>query len=101
MHRRSRLAAAAVVVVTTVLAGVLGRDAVAQGALAQLGLTEATARNFVLGEVKAPRGDRLNPMALAGTRAFLKLPPSTRGAAATRSSRGQKAGRRPPRFLPG
>ena len=67
----------------TLVVEVLDRGMLAQTALAQLGLTETAARNFVFDEVKAPRGDRLNPMALAGTRAFLKLPASTRGAAAT------------------
>lgn len=56
---------------------------VAQSALSQLGLTDAAARNFVLEEIKAPARDRRNPIAIAGTRSFLKLPASARGAAAT------------------
>jgi hypothetical protein len=55
----------------------------AQTALAQLGLTEAAARSFVLDEVKSPSLTRTSAVALTGTRAFLKLPPSARGAAAT------------------
>jgi hypothetical protein len=55
---------------------------VAQSALAQLGLTEAAARNFVLNEIKGPAQDRRSEIALAGTRAFLKLPAPARGAAA-------------------
>jgi hypothetical protein len=58
-------------------------EVIGQSALAQLGLTETAARSFVLEEVKAPGANRLNPMALAGTRAFLKLPPAARGPAAT------------------
>jgi hypothetical protein len=54
----------------------------AQPALAQLGLTEASARTFVLNEVKSPAANRASDIAVAGTRAFLKLPASARGAAA-------------------
>jgi len=68
-----------IVAVSVAAAGPL----VAQGALAQLGLTEAAARNFVLDEIKSPALDRRSAIAIAGTRAFLKLPPSARGAAAT------------------
>lgn len=56
---------------------------VGQTALAQLGLTEASARNFVLNEVKSPAANRASDIAVAGTRAFLRLPASARGAAAT------------------
>lgn len=55
----------------------------AQSGLTQLGLTEAAARQFVLNEIKSPALNRRNPIALAGTRAFLRLPASTRGPAAT------------------
>ena len=61
----------------------LGHHLVAQTVLAQLGLTEAAARNFVLDEVKSAAGNRRSPIAIAGTRAFFKLPPAARGAAAT------------------
>ena len=60
-----------------------GAGLVAQGALAQLGLTEAAARKFVLDDIKAPATGRTSPIAIAGTRAFLKLPASARGPAAT------------------
>ena len=56
---------------------------VAPTALAQLGLTEASARNFVLNEVKGPASDRGRDIVVTGTRAFLRLPASARGAAAT------------------
>lgn len=56
---------------------------VAQSALAQLGLTETAARNFVLDEIKSAAGHRGSGIAVAGTRAFLKLPSSARGPAAT------------------
>lgn len=65
------------------LAGLFDREVVAQGVLAQLGLTETAARTFVLDEIKSPALNRLNPIALAGTRAFLKLPAAARGPAAT------------------
>jgi hypothetical protein len=55
----------------------------AQTALAQLALTEGAARNFVLDEIKAPARDRRAGIAIAGTRAFLKLPVAARGPAAT------------------
>jgi hypothetical protein len=56
---------------------------VAQGALAQLGLTEASARNFLLDEIKSPAPSRGSAIVLAGTRGFLKLPALARGPAAT------------------
>jgi len=56
---------------------------VAQSALAELGLTETGARNFVLQEIKSPASGRRSPIAIAGTRAFLKRPRSARGQAAT------------------
>lgn len=55
----------------------------AQGALAVLGLTDATARTFVLDEISSPANDRRAPIVLAGTRAFLKMPAGARGPAAT------------------
>ncbi|HYN10570.1 MAG TPA: hypothetical protein VES67_24515 [Vicinamibacterales bacterium] len=60
-----------------------GRVAVAQGTLAQLGLTETAARNFVLEEIKSTATNRRSDIAIAGTRAFLKLPRPARAAAAT------------------
>lgn len=66
---------------------VAGANLVAQSVLAQLGLTEAVARNFLFGEVKTQRQDhpfgRRSAIALAGTRGFYKLPPAARGPAAT------------------
>jgi len=59
-----------------------GRPA-AQTALAQLGVTEAAARTFVLNEIRGPATGRRSDIAIAGTRAFLKLPPAARAAAAT------------------
>ena len=70
---------AAIVAMVMAMAG----GVVAQGALAQLGLTEAAARTFVLDEIKRPAADRGAPIEVAGTRAFLKLPPAARGPAAT------------------
>ncbi|MGE0362516.1 MAG: hypothetical protein AB7H93_06265 [Vicinamibacterales bacterium] len=56
----------------------------AQGVLSQLGLTEARAREFVLAEVKSPSApSRRSPVAVAGHRAFYKLPRAARGPAAT------------------
>jgi hypothetical protein len=71
------LLAVAVLLLCTVSVGV------AQVGLAQLGLTEAAARTFVLDEIKSPAGDRRSNIAIAGTRAFLKLPSSARAPAAT------------------
>jgi hypothetical protein len=56
---------------------------VAQSALAQLGLTETAARTFLFDELLSPSQDRRSAIAVAGTRAFLKLPRSARAAAAT------------------
>jgi hypothetical protein len=61
----------------------VGGSLVAQSALAQLGLSEAAARAFVLAEVKSQAGGRRSPIAVAGNRAFYKLPPAARGPAAT------------------
>ena len=60
-----------------------GAGLVAQSQLAQLGLTETAARTFVLDEIKGPAVSRGAPIDVAGTRAFLKLPPAARGPAAT------------------
>ena len=60
-----------------------GAGLVAQSQLAQLGLTETAARTFVLDEIKGPAASRGAPIDVAGTRAFLKLPPAARGPAAT------------------
>lgn len=75
--------------ITALLAIVLvaGGNLVAQNVLAQLGLTEAAARDFLFSEVKTQRQDhpfaRRSAIALAGTRGFYKLPPAARGPAAT------------------
>lgn len=69
------------------IALVAGGNLVAQGVLAQLGLTEAAARDFLFEEVKTQRQDhpfaRRSAIALAGTRGFYKIPPAARGPAAT------------------
>lgn len=59
-----------------------GAGLVAQSRLAELGLTETAARTFVLDEIKRPSSSRAAPIGVAGTRAFLKLPPPARGPAA-------------------
>ncbi len=70
---------------TAGLAVALGTGAaLAQGALAQLGLTEAAARKFVFEELSAPTSfGRRSEIGIAGTRAFYPLPPAVRGPAAT------------------
>lgn len=55
----------------------------AQSALLQLGLSETTARNFLLNCVRAPAFGRNSDIVQAGNSAFLKLPPAARAAAAT------------------
>ncbi len=55
----------------------------AQGALAELGLTETAARNLILDEIKSPSPDRQGAIAVAGIAALLKIPPARRGAAVT------------------
>jgi hypothetical protein len=62
---------------------VVSGSLVAQGGLAQLGLTETAARNFVLDEIKSPASGRRSAITTAGTRAFLKLAPAARGPAAS------------------
>jgi hypothetical protein len=80
MHTALRpTALPAALVVTIALSGGLA----AQSALTQLGLTESAARTFVLDEITSPSSGRIGAIAIAGTRAFLKLPSSARGAAAT------------------
>jgi hypothetical protein len=74
---------ALVVVAAVAVTAALGGRLAAQTALAQLGLTETAARAFVLEEVKSPATGRRHDIALAGTRAFLKLPRAARAAAAT------------------
>jgi hypothetical protein len=71
------------VFLTIALATVAIGELAAQSALAQLGLTETAARNFVLDEIRRPAQDRRAAIVLAGTRAFLRLPASARAAAAT------------------
>jgi hypothetical protein len=58
---------------------------VAQGVLAQLGLTEAAARNFLFQEMKSEpaAANRRGRIFVTGHRAFYKLPPAARGPAAT------------------
>ncbi len=56
---------------------------IAQSQLAPLGLTETAARTFVLNDIKGPAADRGAEIEVAGTRAFLTLPPAARGPAAT------------------
>jgi hypothetical protein len=63
------------------IVGAIGAVA-AQTALAQLGLTEASARELLFTEIRGPAQGRTSPIALAGTRGFLKLPPAARGPAA-------------------
>jgi hypothetical protein len=60
----------------------IGSVLTAESVLAELGLTEATAREFVLSEVKRPTSERAAPIVITGTRAFLKLPAAARGPAA-------------------
>jgi len=75
-----RLPVAVLIATVVVLAG---RGIAQQSVLAQLGLTEATARTFLLDEVKAQGHSRTSAIAITGTRAFLKLPAAARGPAAT------------------
>ncbi len=64
-----------------VLAFVAGH---AQSGIAQLGLTETSARKFLFDELSAPTiHRRRSEIAIAGTRAFHKLPPVARGPAAS------------------
>jgi len=62
---------------------VVGGALLAQSVLTELGLTETAARNFLFQEIKSPARERRSDIAIAGNRAFLKLPPSARGQAAT------------------
>jgi hypothetical protein len=83
MRRSRRFVLGALSVAAFAALSVLTGPLVAQGALAQLGLTEAGARTFVLDEITSPATGRGSGIAVAGTRAFLKLPVSARGPAAT------------------
>lgn len=65
------------------LAVALAGAVTAQGTLVPPGVPEAAARTFLFDELKSPVRDRRSDIAIAGTRAFLKLPPSARAAAAT------------------
>lgn len=57
---------------------------VAQSALAELGLTDTAARNFLFEEMKSQTsGSRRTDIAVTGHRAFYKLPAAARGPAAT------------------
>ena len=81
MSRILRLAAGLAVAVLAVNAS---STPVAQGVLAQLGLTEAQARTFLFDELKSPsEGLRRSTIAVTGHRAFYKLPAEVRGPAAT------------------
>lgn len=74
----------AIVAVLSVVAAGVSLPLSAQGVLAQLGLTEARAREFVFAEVKSPSAPtRRSAIAVAGHRAFYKLPRAARGPAAT------------------
>lgn len=74
---------AAVAALSVLVAG-MSLPLSAQGVLAQLGLTEAQAREFVFAEVKSPSApSRRSAIAVAGHRAFYRLPRAARGAAAT------------------
>ena len=53
----------------------------AQSALMQLGLTEAAARTFLWDELTSPTAGRRGDIVVTGTRAFLKLPRSSRAGA--------------------
>jgi hypothetical protein len=68
---------------TTALVLAVGGRLAGQTALTQLGLTETAARNFLFEELKSPTQDRRSAIVVTGTRAFFKLPPSARAAAAT------------------
>lgn len=70
-------------VVTGTLAALCAAAPLAQGALTQLGLTDAAATAFVMNEVKGAATSRQSDIAVEGTRAFLKLPRAARAAAAT------------------
>jgi hypothetical protein len=67
----NRRASTSLTLITFAVSGVL----LAQSALVQLGLTDATARNFLLDEIKSPASSRRNDIVVTGNRAFLKLPP--------------------------
>jgi hypothetical protein len=74
-----RTVAIAVTLVALASAGGVG----AQSALAQLGLTETAARNFIMSEAESTGTSRRTPIVETGRRAFYKLPAAARGPAAT------------------
>jgi hypothetical protein len=71
------------ILLTVVALVALAAGLAAQSGIAQLGLTEARARELLLNEIKGPTLDRGGQIVVAGNRAFLKLPPAARGPAAT------------------
>jgi len=72
------------VLLTAAAVVVASAAGLAQSAIAQLGLTEAAARTFLFDELSAPTiHHRRSAIAIAGTRAFYKLPPAARGPAAS------------------
>ena len=79
MVRMNWRASASLTLITFAVSSVL----LAQGVLAQLGMTEAAARKFLFDEIKSPALSRRNDIVVAGNRAFLKLPPVIRGQAAS------------------
>jgi hypothetical protein len=72
-------ASASLTIITFAVSSVL----LAQRVLVQLGLTDATARNFLLNEIKHPASSRRDTIVVTGNRAFLKLPPAARAQAAS------------------
>jgi hypothetical protein len=99
MTRPSGAIAAATTAAVLASAAALESRLSAQSVLVQLGLTETAARTLVLDEVKAPSLHRVSAFALTGTRAFLKLPASARGAAASALFAWAKAHVNSPAFL--
>ena len=79
MVRMSWRASASLTIITFAVSSVL----LAQRVLVQLGLTDATARNFLLNEIKHPASSRRDTIVVTGNRAFLKLPPAARAQAAS------------------
>jgi len=67
-------------VMTCVVGVIVGAQ---QTVVAQLGLTETAARQYLMKEITAPASDRSSDLVIAGTRGFLKLPAAARGPAAT------------------
>jgi len=75
-RNRVRVAATAFIVATVPVL-------LAQSTLVQLGLAETAARRFLIQEILSPANSRAKEIVQTGTRAFLKVPPAARGAAAT------------------